>query len=395
MKIVGGVYSEKCCVPEWDQVFGSGGRAAAALSGLDPGIELNTYCSLELQPEAAINLGVFNFTLVQHHCDRDYEFSYFHSLSKPQFFTSQYEGVAPSKLEIEDDVVLRFGLMYGEIAVLANRAVYDPQSTGRPVLFNENGSAANSLAYVLNRAELWRYSPEEEIEAAARELMKQEKVDVVVVKCGISGAQVITAGSVKLVPSYRTERVFKIGSGDIFSAAFTYYWGVLRLDPETAADAASRSVAWYCDTRTLPLPPLAELQHLKAAPMGHAGPIYIAAPFFATGQRWLVEETRTLLLEMGAEVFSPLHEVGTGSAREVASADLEGLHMCTAILALADGCDLGSIFEIGYARSLGTPVVALCETLPKYQLTMMEGTGCEIVKDFSSAICRAYWASIR
>ena len=34
MIVVGGTYSEYCYHPEWDQIFGSGGRGAAALSSL-------------------------------------------------------------------------------------------------------------------------------------------------------------------------------------------------------------------------------------------------------------------------------------------------------------------------------------------------------------------------
>ena len=43
MKIVGGTYREVCQHPHWDALFGSGLRAAAALSNLSPGTELHTY----------------------------------------------------------------------------------------------------------------------------------------------------------------------------------------------------------------------------------------------------------------------------------------------------------------------------------------------------------------
>ncbi|MGA9671374.1 MAG: hypothetical protein WBQ94_19335 [Terracidiphilus sp.] len=43
MHIVGGFYREICYIPPWNAVFGSGGRAAAAVSRLSPGSVLHTY----------------------------------------------------------------------------------------------------------------------------------------------------------------------------------------------------------------------------------------------------------------------------------------------------------------------------------------------------------------
>jgi len=43
MDIAGGLYRERCYIPKWDALFGSGGRAAAAISILSPGGILHTY----------------------------------------------------------------------------------------------------------------------------------------------------------------------------------------------------------------------------------------------------------------------------------------------------------------------------------------------------------------
>ena len=43
MEIAGGVYRELCCIPKWDAIFGSGGRAAAAVASLSPDSVLHTY----------------------------------------------------------------------------------------------------------------------------------------------------------------------------------------------------------------------------------------------------------------------------------------------------------------------------------------------------------------
>ena len=71
--------------------------------------------------------------------------------------------------------------------------------------------------------------------------------DVVVVKRGCSGATVHRPGRDPVaVPAYRSARVFKIGSGDVFSAAFAHHWGERGLDAAAtwagAGGAAARLI---------------------------------------------------------------------------------------------------------------------------------------------------------
>ncbi|WP_236961022.1 nucleoside 2-deoxyribosyltransferase [Methylobacterium durans] len=123
--------------------------------------------------------------------------------------------------------------------------------------------------------------------------------------------------------------------------------------------------------------------------------IYLAGPFFDLAQRWLVEEALERLQALGAPVFSPLHEVGMGRpAQETATADLEGLDRCAAVLALLDGADPGTLFEVGYARAHGKPVVVLAERVEDLHLTMLAGSGCAVVRDLTSALYRTVWAAM-
>lgn len=122
----------------------------------------------------------------------------------------------------------------------------------------------------------------------------------------------------------------------------------------------------------------------------------MAGPFFTTGQIWVVEELLSAIERLGASVFSPLHDVGTQQQSEIiANLDLEGIKSSQAMLAVLDGSDPGTLFEIGYARSQNIPVVVLAENVMTSELTMMLGTGCEIVDDFSTAVYRSVWAACR
>jgi nucleoside 2-deoxyribosyltransferase len=111
-------------------------------------------------------------------------------------------------------------------------------------------------------------------------------------------------------------------------------------------------------------------------------------------QRWLIEQSRRHLSEQGFRVFSPFHDVGYGSAAEVVPADIAALKKSDFVFAIADGLDSGTLFEIGYAKALGKPVVAFVQNESEQNLKMLEGTNCEIASDFASAIYRMTWAAI-
>ena len=195
---------------------------------------------------------------------------------------------------------------------------------------------------------------------------------------------------------YWSKSVFKIGSGDVFSAAFAVYWGERGVDAGTAADLASRSVAQFVEGHVLPLADAERDIERPVVATNVGGKIYLAGPFFDLPQRWMIEETLHTLTKLGADVFSPLHEVGTGyPAADIAQADLKGLRACSKVFALLDGMDPGTVYEVGYARALDIPVVALVERSEPEHLTMFEGSGCDVVNDFTTAIYRILWTAGR
>ncbi len=120
--------------------------------------------------------------------------------------------------------------------------------------------------------------------------------------------------------------------------------------------------------------------------------VYLAAPFFDLPQRWLVELARHSLMGLGAEVFSPLHNVGSGGD-EVAAADLDGLRGCSAVLALVDGWDAGTVYECGWASREGIPVIAFGADTSGEDAKMLVGDGAEMHSDLSSAVYRSIWAA--
>jgi nucleoside 2-deoxyribosyltransferase len=222
-----------------------------------------------------------------------------------------------------------------------------------------------------------------------------------VVKRGSLGATVITSSEIRNIPAYRTQRVWPVGSGDVFAAVFAFYWASDKTDPFTAASRASLATAYYCDTKRLPIPtnfteqakyqPIEKKNDFPLSPKQ----VYLAGPFFTMAERWVINQAREYLMEQGFKVFSPLHDIGFGTAMEVAPADIEGLKHSDIVFALLDGLDAGTVFEIGYARSHYKPVVVFVQNESDESLKMLAGTNCEIVNDFVSAIYRTVWAAMQ
>lgn len=390
--VVGGVYLERCVEPYWDDVYGSGGRAAAALGDV-PGLRLLTYRATPLLDGLANLEAAFGLVIEGPEVRQPISFDYVHSLAVPRIEPRPDAIRALPAIEAIDDVVLRFGMLEGTARVKADVAVYDPQSAFDPRPFAENGSSAGRLALILNRLEAGCLTREREPHAMVRDLVATQGAEVVVLKMGGYGALVGTASGVATVPVYRSDSVWKIGSGDVFSAAFTRSWALEGRSPGEAADIASRATAHYCGTRSTSIPPGDDL----AAFPFHAvepgrGRIYVAGPFFNLAERWMIEEIRTQLLHMGADVFSPLHDVGPGPGEMVGPLDLAALDRCGAVLAVLNGVDPGTIFEVGYARAKGLPVVALAQNVRPEDLKMIVGSDCRIVDDLVSAIYHVVWS---
>ncbi|MCK1604693.1 nucleoside 2-deoxyribosyltransferase [Bradyrhizobium sp. 166] len=389
MIIAGGTYLELCLRPEWHRIFGSGLRATCASAELSPGTVLHTYAFGEWADDIRHSAAAFGCVAKVTSTDTPISFSYDHPLSRARCDPRIVQRNPP--LVVEGQTVLRFAFVEGDAVVTADRAVYDPQSSHPQEPFSANGSVARSLALVLNQDEA-----EGGGTAQIDDLLDMHRAELAVVKRGPFGATVHARATAPVhVPAYKSESVFKIGSGDVFSAAFAAHWGERGLDPAVAADLASRSAAQFVDGHVLPIPSVIETA-MEPVMGSHGGRIYVAGPFFDLPQRWMIEQAAEALTSFGVEIFSPLHEVGTGLPDQaIAEADLAGLRTCTKVWAVLDGADPGTVFEVGYARALGIPVVALAERLESTNLTMMRGSGCEVVQDFATSIYHLIWAADR
>lgn len=400
--IAGGTYLETCTSPTWDSLYGSGGRAAAALCTLSQDIVLSTYLDERFKAQATLLAEAFGFDIRISPCERTTWFHYDHGLATPSIRPDRCSIQKAESFEVSAEVVLRFGMLDGDAVVTGDRVIYDPQAAENPAPFHANGSQAKQLAMVANFREASQLTGARTAEDAAQVFLKEHDAEVVVIKLGSRGCLVATTKDSIQVPAFKTDHVWPIGSGDVFAATFAYYWGQQKLPAGKSALMASKSTAYYCATKTLPIPRIDQispgyfLQEIRPKPPQVEGKdnqcVYLAGPFFDMGQRWVIDQARTALLNQGLSVFSPLHDVGRGKGPDVAPKDLAGLDRSKVLFAIVNGLDSGTIFEIGYARALGIPAIVLAQNVKEEDLKMLEGSGCEIVDDFVTGIYKTSWA---
>lgn len=398
LQIVGGTYRETCRESKWDQLMGSGLRAAAALARPGRVSRLSTYVGEAERPLLESYAASFGIELCAETARQTLRFTYAHGLARPWIDPPLHLLAPESPIRVEAPALVRFGMLEGDAEVHGERVVYDPQSAYEPAHFHKNGSTAGSLAIVANRREASEMTGKSDIDEIGDALLHDLGATVGLIKQGAAGVRVASGSGAVDVPAYRTERVFPIGSGDVFTATFAYEWAVLKRDPVDAATEASRAAAYYCATKVLPLPSDTAAHAIvgRAIPpqvrRGGRPRVYLAGPFFTTAQRWLVEEARDALIQQGLKVFSPFHDVGIGPAEEVAPKDIKALINADGVFAIVDGLDAGTVFEVGYARARNIPVVVFVQAETEEPLKMLAGTDCEIVHDFVSAIYRISWA---
>jgi nucleoside 2-deoxyribosyltransferase len=396
IQIVGGVYRERVMRPAHFELLGSAGRAAAAIGGERALITLHTAIAesdvLDLTNQAKAS----DFKLNIRTSPQTLSFAYVHGLDAPLIFPSPHI-VRRTSMSVRGKKVLCFGALDIDWEVEGDQVVFDPQDAFAPVSFRDRGSKAKRLAIVLNQYEARLLTGEEDTGAQIKALFKIERPDVVVLKCGAQGTVVTTSSKQReVIPPLITHAVFKVGSGDVFSAMFAWAWMCEGNSPVESARIASAATANYVATRNLPIPIAFDEDNAAygiAAPSrpAQAARVYLAGPFFSLAERWLIEESRLHLSDGGLSVFSPYHDVGLGRADEVAPKDLEAIQACDVVYAIVSNLDAGTLFEIGYARAIDKPVIALVENERNEDLKMLAGSGCVLEKDFATSIYKAVW----
>lgn len=392
MIVVGGTYEEICVNPTLRITRGSGLRAAIALRATGD-VELHSSIEESAEDLARVTAGGFGITPLWTRRTAPVRFRYFTPLSAP-IIDGRLSSLRES-INVTGELALVFGMVEGgpsDLHVRSDKMVVDPQQPRDLTGLRVGDLEHNQLVIVANATETRALGGLSDLLEAAGRLRAETGADAVITKQAAVGVLVTTETHQERVGPFPTRSVWPVGTGDVFAAAFTWSWGKESATPIEAARFAGAATARWAASRDQedPLTDASSgvrFEELKPA----TGPqIYLAGPFFDLGQRWLVDLLAEAIRGLGAEVFSPWHEVGVGGP-EVAASDIEGLEHCNAVLALLDGADAGTMFEVGYATSRGTPVIGYAERQDTEGWKMLKGTGAEIHTDLSTAAYRAIW----
>ena len=398
MIVVGGTYREICREPAIDYLYGSGLRAAFAISRGCKQLEFISIVDVVEKKEVEALARSFGFTAKLQERIYPIQFHYEVPISLPRIIPSNPIIMAPEKIVCSGEAMLVFGVLEAVSEIHAKKLVLDPQ--GLKPLTEQVIWSADHVAIVGNKSEIQRMSTgnaDLNIEEHAENVRKKLRTDVVVVKCGALGAVVVDSSGVSRVGVFPTSKVNPLGSGDVFSAVFAYYWAERGTQASEAARLASKATsAWVSKEPFQVINKEGNVVSLDGSNEIYAESVsvYIAAPFFTVAERWLVELCRNALKDLGAKVFSPLHDVGWGPPESVAPADLAGLKQADSVLGLLDGLDSGTVYELGYATAQGIPVVGLSSDKRSVDLTMIVGKGARIYEEPSTAVYDAIWQGI-
>ncbi len=392
MIVVGGAYDEVCADPPLHWTFGSGVRAAAILGDrverVVTAVDANT-----LERVRAVLGGT----------DIEYSkragpvtFMYETPLSRPQLYRdSRDSDLVPPDARGTNAVV--FGMVESMPRVVAERAVVDSQHS---LSLDEISVSVNAddLVIVANHREVRHLVGDPNSVTAARSILKRTGATAVVVKAGAAGALVVTDGASVGVPAVPTDRVFPIGSGDVFTASFAaaYFDGA---SPVEAAATASTRTAGYCATRQLrpvTISPILALDPPTPDTILSPPQVYVAASFNTPEQRWSARTAARGIDDVGGSSFYPLRDVGpVVEQASTARADLDALAKSGCVLVLADTARTGPFFEAGWATHAGIPVVIAASDPDPTRFTMPRGSGATVVHDLSTAVYHSVWQALR
>ena len=174
VSVVGGIYGEECSFPVRKQIFGSAGRAAAALSPHFDKVTLHTTFASEVADRIGAIFDAFGVDVERHGGSQFISFEYLHCLADPQIHPRLAKIEQQAPFEVHGDLVVQFGMIECRPTIVADICVYDPQSPTAPLPFTSSGSKARSLAIVANAGEIELLTGMS-VDQGARHLVESEK----------------------------------------------------------------------------------------------------------------------------------------------------------------------------------------------------------------------------
>lgn len=392
--VIGGTYREINLDEISMEIFGSGFRCAKFL--LENKCSVNFHTSGNQETKLFLNENQKVYPGLKIDCHKYEElitFQYSFALDEPSIFPNLQNISDKNIISVEADDVIAYGMLETDYRINSKRAVYDPQTSIKPKKFSEIGKT-EELVYIVNKSEAYSISSSDKLEGVKEYFFKREKVKAFIVKNGPYGATLYTdSDETYKIPSYITDNVFKIGSGDVFTSSFGYYWMVKKLSLKQSALKASQSTALYCEKKAfVDCTEKVDFQYEKFYPQDLSQKqVYLASPFFSLSDLILVDKIRAALLSFGVKVFSPFHDIGLGDDITIAKKDLEGIKLSDIVFTVLDNLDPGTLIESGFSMANQKKTIGYYRTCDENHLLMLKPGKLKTYNNLTTALYQTIW----
>lgn len=393
VSIIGGTYLEIDHDYLSYELFGSGLRGAKFFLENSVKVDFYTRCNEETKNFLKQYQKVYtDFNVRCLETPDLITFTYNFSLDSPTIFPNPKK-ITKRELEVEAENILAYGMLELDFSIVGKKVVYDPQTSINPKSFSQFGKA-DELVYIVNLGEAQSLSQSRDIELIKSYFFNVENAKAFIIKNGPYGATLYLKNIEIYIPSYITNSVNKIGSGDIFTASFTYYWLVKDFSFEEAALFASRSTACYCDNKVYQDCSIhSEFQYpeYKATDLSKKQ-VYLASPFFSLAELIFVDKIRTTFISFGVKVFSPYHDIGIGNDTTIAIRDFDGIDSSDIVFCMLDNNDSGTMVEAGFSIAKGKKIIGYHRTCNDEKLLMLKSGDFKVFNHLTTAVYHTIWS---
>jgi hypothetical protein len=393
ISIIGGTYREINYDDNSIDIFGSGFRCAKYLLENNCDVNFHTSGNDEVINYLQENKKVYQkLKFTNCYSEELITFKYSYALDEPSIFPNILKIKKTDIINIEDSNIICYGMLETDFKVKGKKVIYDPQTSYKPIKFKDIGQACD-LIYIVNQNEAESISSSNNLIDIKKYFFQEEKVSAFIIKNGPFGATLYYKDVEFQIHSFISKNVNKIGSGDIFTSSFGYYWMVKDLSLEDCAIFASRSTALYCDKKVYvdsenlsefiyPIFTCKELSNKQ---------VYLASPFFSIAELILVDKIRNSLLNFGVKVFSPFHDIGFGDDVTIAQKDIDGINNSDIIFCVFDNLDSGTLIESGYSLAKNKKIIGYHRTSDDNKLLMLKPSNIKMFNNLTTAIYHTIW----
>ncbi len=394
ISVAGGTYREINFDDLSSEIYGSGFRGTKFL--LENSCEVKFYTSGNKVVSDFLleNVKVYNgLNLKLKPSEMLITFQYNFALDEPKIFPSGIKIMYTDTISIVENNLICFGMLESNYQIKAQKVVYDPQTSNSKIGFKEFG-VAQELIYILNFIEAKTMSDTDDLKEIKKYFFEVQGVKALIIKNGPYGAKLFYDEQIINIPSFITESIHKIGSGDIFTTSFGYYWMKKELPLETCAINASKTTALFCDRNAfidVTKFPTEQFTEFNPVNLEHKQ-VYLASPFFSLSELVFVDSVRTAFQQLGLKVFSPFHDVGIGSEKKIADEDIAGLDDSDIIFCILDNFDPGTLIEAGYAIASNKKIIGYLRNYVEKDILMFKLRDIEIYNNLTTAIYKTIWA---